>query len=85
MPLTARLSKQFYDKFGNAVVDELVNWFNQIDTTHKSELRELNALNWARLESRLLAHISNAEGRMARLIVALWLATMGTVVALLKL
>ncbi len=29
MPVTAKLSKEFYDKFGHAVVDELVTWFNQ--------------------------------------------------------
>lgn len=125
MPLTAKLSKQFYDKFGNAVVDELVNWFNQIDTTYKGELRELNELNWARMDAKLdrmdakleqsvalldarleqrtaelraefqaglarlegglLARIGMAEGRLARLTVALWLATMGTLVAILKL
>jgi len=46
MPITAKLSKQFYDKFGNAVVDELVNWFNAVDATYKQELRDLNELNF---------------------------------------
>jgi hypothetical protein len=114
MPVTAKLSKQFYDKFGNAVVDELVNWFNQIDATYKGELRELNDLNWARMDAKfdrldakleqrtaelraefhagmarleggLLARIGMVEGRLARLTVGLWLATMGTITALLKL
>jgi len=28
MPVTAKLSREFYEKFGNTVVDELVSWFN---------------------------------------------------------
>src|SRR5881296_4649744 len=53
MPITAKLSKQFYDKFGNAVVDELVNWFNAVDATYKQELRDLNELNFARFDAKL--------------------------------
>jgi hypothetical protein len=53
MPVTAKLSKEFYEKFGNAVVDELVSWFNQVDTTYKLELRELNDLNFARFDAKL--------------------------------
>jgi len=107
MPITAKLSKQFYDKFGNAVVDELVNWFNAVDATYKQELRDLNELNFARfdakleqraaelrteiqtglarLEGGLLARIGMAEGRLARLTLVLWVGTLGTVIALLKL
>jgi len=107
MPLTAKLSKEFYDKFGNAVVDELVNWFNQVDATYKLELRDLNELNFARfdakleqrvaelrsevqtglarLEGGLLARIGIAEGRLARLTLLLWIGTLATVIALLKL
>jgi len=107
MPVTAKLSKEFYDKFGNAVVDEFVNWFNQVDATYKLELRDLNELNFsrfdakleqrvaelrsevqtglARLEGGLLARIGMAEGRLARLTLVLWIGTLATVIALLKL
>jgi len=107
MPVTAKLSKEFYDKFGNAVVDEFVNWFNQVDATYKLELRDLNELNFsrfdakleqrvaelrsevqtglARLEGGLLARIGIAEGRLARLTLVLWIGTLATVIALLKL
>ena len=96
MPVTAKLSKEFYDKFGHAVVDELVNWFNQVDATYRGELRELNELNFARFEAKLeaglarlegglLARIGIAEGRLARLTLTLWVATLGTLIALLKL
>ena len=53
MPITAKLSREFYDRFGNAVVDELVNWFNAVDATYKQELRDLNELNFARFDSKL--------------------------------
>jgi len=125
MPITAKLSKEFYDKFGHAVVDELVNWFNQVDATYRSELRDLNEVNFARLDAKLeqraaqfeakleqragelgseiaglradlqaglarlegglVASLGMAEGRLARLTLLLWIATLGTLTALLKL
>jgi len=69
MPVTARLSRKFYDKFGDDVTNELVDWFNQVDATYKSDLRELNELNFARCEARLEGEIAQAvaqlEARMA--------------------
>src|SRR2546428_14041377 len=49
--------------------NELVDWFNQVDATYKSDLRELNELNFARCEARLEGEIAQAvaqlEARMA--------------------
>jgi hypothetical protein len=42
-----------YDKLGHEAVDELVNHLNQIDSTYRSELKELNELNFARFQERL--------------------------------
>jgi len=67
MPLTAKLSKEFYDKFGNAVVDELVNWFNQVDATYKLELRDLNELNFARFDAKLEQRIAELRAEVAML------------------
>jgi hypothetical protein len=39
----------------------------------------------ARLEGGLLARIGMAEGRLARLTILLWVATLGALTALLKL
>jgi hypothetical protein len=44
MPVTARLSKLFYDRLGEEIADELVNWFNAVDATYRADLRELNEL-----------------------------------------
>jgi len=53
MPVTVKLSRQFYDRLGDEVTNELVNWFNQVDTAYRSDLRELNELNFARFEASL--------------------------------
>ena len=96
MPVTVRFWEQFYRKLGHEAVDELVNWFNHVDTTYRADLRELSDANvarfegkleagLARLEGGLLARIGMAEGRLARLTLVLWTATLGTLIALLKL
>src|SRR6266699_1839164 len=41
MPVTATLSRKFYEKLGDDITNELVNWFNQVDTTYRTELKEL--------------------------------------------
>ena len=51
MPVTARLSRKFYETFGDEVVTELVNWFNEVDATYRSDLKDLNELNFARFDA----------------------------------
>jgi len=53
VPVTAKLSKAFYDRLGEDVANELVEWFNLIDATYRSDLKESNELNWTRFEARL--------------------------------
>jgi len=53
VPVTARLSRQFYDRLGEQVTNELVDWFNTVDATHRAELRELNELNLQRLDAKI--------------------------------
>jgi hypothetical protein len=69
MPVTARLSKLFYDRLGEEVAAELVDWFNSVDATYRANLRELNDLNFARfdakLEQRVTALDSKLEQRLA--------------------
>ena len=47
MPVTAKRSKLFYDRLGEQVSSELVDWFNQVDATYRADLRQLNELNFA--------------------------------------
>ena len=71
VPVTARLSKRFYEVLGEDVANELVDWFNAVDLTYRADLRELNELNFARfdakLEQRVAALDAKLEQRMAAL------------------
>ena len=53
MPVTARLSKAFYDRFGEQVTNELVGWFNDVDATYRSDLKDFNELNFARFDAKV--------------------------------
>ena len=64
MPVTAKLSKRFYDTFGDEIANDLVDWFNQVDATYRQELREQNDLNWARVEARLGQVEARLDARM---------------------
>ena len=65
MPVTAKLSRKFYEKLGDDITNELVDWFNTVDTAYRTELRELNELNFGRFDAKLDALESRLEGRMA--------------------
>ena len=64
MPVTARLSKLFYDRLGEAVTNELVDWFNQVDATYRTDLRELNELNYARFDAKLEQRLAEMSARL---------------------
>lgn len=53
MPVTAKLSRLFYERLGDEITNELVDWFNAVDATYRGELRELNDLNFARFDAKL--------------------------------
>ena len=61
MPHTVKLSERFYQKLGHELVDEMVNWFNETDSTYRTELRELNDLNFARFNAKLEQRISEVK------------------------
>ena len=41
-----------------------MEWFNQVDSTYRTELRELNDLNFARFDSKLEQRIVELESRI---------------------
>jgi len=53
MPVTAKLSRKFYEKLGDDLATELVEWFNQVDATYRNDLRDLNEANFARFDAKL--------------------------------
>ena len=66
MPVTAKLSKLFYERLGEPIANELVDWFNAVDATHRSDLREVNALNFAQFDAKLEQRFAEAEARLER-------------------
>ena len=64
MPHTLKLSERFYQKFGHELVDEMVNWFNETDSTYRTELRELNDLNFARFDAKLEQRLSEVKSEL---------------------
>ena len=66
MPVTAKLSRKFYETFGDEIANELVEWFNQVDATYRLELRELNDLNFARFDARVGERFAELELRLER-------------------
>src|SRR5438552_2936287 len=68
MPVTVKLSRKFYETFGDEIANELVEWFNQVDATYRGELRELNELNFARFDAKLEQRVAERlelPGRLA--------------------
>ncbi|MGQ0702991.1 MAG: hypothetical protein ACT4PM_07665 [Gemmatimonadales bacterium] len=64
MPVSARLSKLLYDRLGEQLADELVDWFDQVDLTYRTELKELNEMNFTRFDARLEQRLSQVEARL---------------------
>ena len=44
--------------------NELVEWFNQVDATYRSELRDLNDRNFARFEAKLDQRVAELRSEL---------------------
>jgi CRP-like cAMP-binding protein len=64
VPVTAKLSKLFYDRLGEEIANELVEWFNQVDATYRSDLREVNELNFARFDAKLEQRFAQFDAKL---------------------
>src|ERR1019366_8334798 len=64
MPVTAKLPQAFYDRLGHEVANQMVDWFNQVDAAYRSDLRELNELNFARFDAKLEQRAAELSARM---------------------
>ena len=67
MPVTAKLSRKFYERFGDDIANELVDWFNMVDATYRSDLRELNEHNFARFDAKLEQRVVELDAKIDRL------------------
>jgi hypothetical protein len=87
VPVTAKLSKRFYDVLGEDVANEMVEWFNAVDLAYRTDLRELNELNFTRfdakleqrlagLRSELLVELQRARVELLRWMFGFWVSTL---------
>ncbi len=75
MPVTAKLSRKFYERFGDELTNELN--FARFDAKLVSEIERA----FGRLETRM----ATFETRIVRWMFVFWVGTLGTVIPLLKL
>ena len=64
MPVTAKLSRTFYDKLGDDVANELVDWFNMVDASYRLDLKAMNELNFARFDAKLEQRVAALDAKI---------------------
>lgn len=90
MPVTAKLSRKFYERFGDEIATEFVDWFNAVDATYQNQLREVNELNWERFKAELRAveaglrkEMAEMKGDLLKWMFVYWTGTILTIGGLL--
>ena len=58
-----------------------VNWFNQVDDTYRTDLRELNELNFSRFDAKLEQRLAEVESHLTWRMFAFWAPTALAVIA----
>jgi len=64
VPVTAKLSRKFYERLGDDIATELVDWFNAVDETYRNQLKEINDLSWERFKAHLDAELAKVRGEL---------------------
>jgi hypothetical protein len=64
MPIAAKFSEDFYERFGHQATGELVDYLNSIDSGYRSDLERLNEANWARFEDHLERRVTELEAKL---------------------
>jgi hypothetical protein len=82
MAITAKLSREFYDRFGDKVVDELVGLLNDMDATFRAELRDLNEQNFRRFEAKPRQRMADLKADLIKWMFLFWLGTVATMLGL---
>jgi len=71
MPVAVKFSEKFYARFGHDLTGELVDHLNEIDSSYRSDLRELNELNFARFDAKLEQRIAELRSEFKQEVAAL--------------
>jgi hypothetical protein len=83
VPRTVKLSERFYQKFGHELVDEMVNWFNDTDSSYRAELRELNDLNFVRFDAKLEQRLGDQRAELIKWMFVFWIGNFATTAGLM--
>ena len=82
MPVTAKLSRKFYEKLGDDVTAEIVDWFNAVDATYKADLNTMNDLNWERFKATLHEEIALLRAEMMKWMFIYWTGTVAAIIGM---
>jgi hypothetical protein len=82
VPVTAKLSRKFYERLGDDIAAELVDWFNAVDATYKSELKESNELSWERFKATLHAEIASLRADLMKWMFIYWSGTVAAMIGM---
>lgn len=63
MPV-AKLSREFYEKFGDKLADELVNCLNSIEASYRAELRDLFDAQFGRSDEKLERRLIDTKAEL---------------------
>jgi hypothetical protein len=87
--VTAKLSRRFYETFGDDMTNELVDWFNQVDSEHRSELKDMADLYYSRFRAEMRSEMAGLRSELLKWMFVFWagnvLATASLVFAAIKL
>jgi hypothetical protein len=64
MPVTVTLSRKFHETLADDVANELVEWFDQVDTAHRSEFKDLFEVHFSRFDATLEQRIAEVRGEL---------------------
>ena len=70
MPV-AKLSREFYDRFGDKVTDELVNCLNSIEASYRAEIKDLFAAYFGRFEEKIERRLAETKAELRQEIAGL--------------
>jgi hypothetical protein len=67
---------------GEDVSNELVDWFNAVDLTYRTDPRKLDELNFARFDAKLEQRLTELRLDLLRWMFGFWATTMLTLAGL---
>ena len=59
-------------------MEELVTWLNEMDTTYRTGLREMNELNFARFDGKVEQRLAETKAELIKWMFVFWVGTVTT-------